>query len=186
MAEDLSSVETLYVGVLDEHEIFRRGVLACLADDPELAVEMAAAPGPADRELDVAVVSPSIAAEHVFSCPVVVCTNERRGAPFRERNPGAVVLSRQDLTGELLVATIRAVAAGLRGNTASGNGSPTLDDRERRLLQLLADGADTRHIARSMSYSERTIKGMIRRVERELDASSRAEAVAKGIRQGLI
>jgi DNA-binding NarL/FixJ family response regulator len=179
-------MDTRRVGVLHEHEIFRRGLLACIADDPNLTVELAGVTGPVDRELDVAVTSPAIAAEYSFPCPVVVCTNERPGAAFREHNAEAVALAPENLTGELLVATIRAVAAGLRANSADGSDSPPLGERERRLLELLADGADTRHIARSMSYSERTIKGMIRRVERELDASSRAEAVAKGIRQGLI
>jgi len=180
------AMKTLRVGVLDEHEIFRRGLVACISDDPWMTVELGAARGPVDRRLDVAVASPAVAAAHPFPCPLVVCTSERRGTAFRERNPAAVVLSRGNLTGELLLATIRAVGAGLRANAGDANDFRSLSERERRLMELLADGADTRHIARSMSYSERTIKGMIRRVERELGASSRAEAVAKSLRQGLI
>lgn len=179
-------MDGLRVGVLDEHEIFRRGLVASLSDSPGLTVEVVAASAVPDLDIDVAVASPAIAAELTFRCPVVVCTSQRRGSAFRERNPAAVVLWREDLTAELLVATIRAAAAGLGAHTRDGNGSDALGDRERRLLELLADGADTRNIAKSMSYSERTIKGMIRRVERELGASSRAEAVAKGIRQGLL
>ena len=38
----------------------------------------------------------------------------------------------------------------------------------------------------ALSYSERTIKGVIQEIERELGARSRAHAVAEGIRQGLI
>jgi DNA-binding NarL/FixJ family response regulator len=181
------SMERLRVGVLHEHEIFRRGLAACVADDPLLRVELNAPTGPVDRELDVAVASPAVAAEHGFPCPLLVCTGERRqGRAFLERNPAAVVLARSDLTAEVLVASVRAVAAGLRVDVEPADAPEPLGERERRLLQLLADGADTRHIAHSMSYSERTIKGMIRRVELELGASSRAQAVAKSIRRGLI
>jgi DNA-binding CsgD family transcriptional regulator len=180
-------MEPFRVGVLDEHEIFRRGIAACIADDPSLTVELKSARGPVDRELDAAVASPAVAAEHGFPCPLVVCTSERgHDQAFRQRNPAALVLSRVDLTAELLVATVRAAAAGLQVGPAGPDAVDPLGERDRRLLQLLADGADTRYIASSMSYSERTIKGMIRRVEQELGASSRAQAVAKGIRQGLI
>ena len=54
------------------------------------------------------------------------------------------------------------------------------------MLRLLAEGADTLQISRELSYSERTIKSLIQDVERELGARSRAQAVARGIREGLI
>jgi DNA-binding CsgD family transcriptional regulator len=54
------------------------------------------------------------------------------------------------------------------------------------VLRLLARGADTQEISRSLRYSERTIKTLIQEIERELGARSRAQAVAEGIRLGLI
>ena len=54
------------------------------------------------------------------------------------------------------------------------------------ILRLLAEGADTLDISRQLRYSERTIKGLIQDIERELGARSRAQAVARGIRRGLI
>jgi DNA-binding CsgD family transcriptional regulator len=45
---------------------------------------------------------------------------------------------------------------------------------------------DTRGISASMFYSERTVKGLIRNIEEQLNARNRAEAVAKAIRLGLI
>ena len=61
-----------------------------------------------------------------------------------------------------------------------------LDERSRRVLKMLADGAGTREIADEIGYSERTIKSVIQRIEAELGARNRVEAVALGIRSGLI
>ncbi|MGH2722249.1 MAG: hypothetical protein ACRDJO_11725, partial [Actinomycetota bacterium] len=61
------------VGVVDEHEIFRRGVVACLADGG-LSVVVDAPSGPVRVDMDVAVVSPAVLAAERFDCPLVVCT----------------------------------------------------------------------------------------------------------------
>ena len=70
--------------------------------------------------------------------------------------------------------------------STSSRGLLPLDDRRMRVLRMLAEGADTQEISHSLSYSERTIKGLIGEIERLLGARSRAQAVAEGIRQGLI
>lgn len=54
------------------------------------------------------------------------------------------------------------------------------------MLALLAAGAATREIAQRLGYSERTIKNSIREVLVALHVSSRTQAVAEGIRLGLI
>jgi DNA-binding CsgD family transcriptional regulator len=51
---------------------------------------------------------------------------------------------------------------------------------------MLAQGATTREMAGALFYSERTIKGIIHDLERELCASTRAHAVAEAFRRGLI
>ena len=98
------------------------------------------------------------------------------------------VLPRASLTPERLVGAVHAAAAGLRideGGPAGPQGG-RLDDRRLAVLRLLADGADTLEISQHLRYSERTIKGLIQDIERELGARSRAQAVAQGIRRGLI
>ena len=52
------------VAVVDEHEIFRRGVVTCLAEDPTIVVVADVAGGPARRgdAIDVVVASPAAAA----------------------------------------------------------------------------------------------------------------------------
>jgi DNA-binding NarL/FixJ family response regulator len=93
------------------------------------------------------------------------------------------------MTEAQLHATVRAAAAGLRVNADAyaGGGRPDrIDGRSRRVLELLAEGNSTREIAHDLSYSERTIKKLIRELEALLHARSRAQVVAHAIRQGLI
>jgi DNA-binding NarL/FixJ family response regulator len=61
-----------------------------------------------------------------------------------------------------------------------------LSMRERQVLQLIADGFGNKAIAAALFVSEETVKTHVRRVLKKLDASSRANAVAIGIRVGLV
>ena len=96
-------------------------------------------------------------------------------------------LSLPRLTAEQLVASVRAAAAGLRVRELTTAPAPSrLDERRLEVLRLLAAGETTKTISAKLAYSERTIKTLIRDVEYELSARSRAQAVAEAIRQGLI
>ncbi len=61
-----------------------------------------------------------------------------------------------------------------------------LAHRELMALRLLADGCDTREIARHLCYSERTVKSIIGTVTERLGVRNRTHAVAHAIRHGLI
>jgi two-component system, NarL family, nitrate/nitrite response regulator NarL len=58
--------------------------------------------------------------------------------------------------------------------------------RERRTLQLIADGVPTREIAAALEVSRATIKSDISTILVKLGVHDRAAAVAAGIRSGLI
>ena len=61
-----------------------------------------------------------------------------------------------------------------------------LTDRETQVLSLIADGHLTREIAELLCYSERTVKNVLHDVVTKLNARTRAQAVAHGVREGLI
>lgn len=61
-----------------------------------------------------------------------------------------------------------------------------LSPREQQVLQLIAGGSKNKQIARELGLSEATVKTYIRGVFERLDVSSRAEAVAVGLRVGII
>lgn len=70
----------------------------------------------------------------------------------------------------------------------TGGGRPTgrLSPREQQVLQLVADGLENKQIATELEISEATVKTYLRGVFERLDVSSRAEAVAVGLRLGII
>ncbi len=61
-----------------------------------------------------------------------------------------------------------------------------LTDRERQVLELMALGRDTHAMATEMGVAEATIRTHVKNLFTRLGVHSRAEAVAVGLREGLI
>lgn len=109
-----------------------------------------------------------------------------------------------DATADEIVAALHAVLAGL--TALDGRVVPailerrTLPDavpppdgdvnaltrREHEVLQLIAQGLPNKTIAAELGISEHTVKFHVGSILAKLDASSRAEALARAARQGLI
>ena len=97
---------------------------------------------------------------------------------------------------EDLLRAIRTVAEGrpfvdpslsatlLMTDTELGDGG--LSEREREILQLLAEGYHTEEIARRIGLSAETVKADTKRVIDRFQADSRTHAVAIALRQALI
>jgi DNA-binding NarL/FixJ family response regulator len=178
------------VAVVDENEIFRRGVAACLDENEAFDVVSAsadplvgAAAATVSSSVDVAVVSARAATQSELTCALVVCSSD----PFAVADEEHVLalLPRNGLTAEQLIAAVHGAAAGLR--VSRGELSlPQLDERRVRILRLLADGATTEEISESLHYSQRTIKGLVASIQVELCSRTRAQAVATAIRAELI
>ena len=61
-----------------------------------------------------------------------------------------------------------------------------LSSREREVLALLADGLGNKQIAARLGISTNTVKTHLELLFEKLGVSSRAEAVATGVRRGLL
>jgi DNA-binding NarL/FixJ family response regulator len=61
-----------------------------------------------------------------------------------------------------------------------------LNNRERDVLALVADGLSTREVAKRLCYSERTIKNILQDVTTRLCLRNRTQAVAVAVRAGWI
>ncbi len=93
-----------------------------------------------------------------------------------------------------LDAALRAVAVGLRvslptaqsGFAEAEPARPLLTPRELEILACLGDGMSNKAVARRLGISAHTVKFHLEAVFAKLGATSRAEAVAKGLRRGLI
>jgi DNA-binding NarL/FixJ family response regulator len=64
--------------------------------------------------------------------------------------------------------------------------SSGLSSRETEILRLVAEGHDTSEIARTLSYSERTVKGVLHDITTRLHLRNRSHAVAYAMRHGFI
>lgn len=70
--------------------------------------------------------------------------------------------------------------------TLASTGVSVLGDRERAVLQLLADGWETREIARKLCYSTRTVTSVVHDITQRFRLRNRAHAVAYAIRAGML
>jgi len=61
-----------------------------------------------------------------------------------------------------------------------------LTAREREVLELLSQGLPNKLIARRLQISEHTVKFHVSSIYAKLGATSRTDAVSRGVRRGLI
>ncbi len=132
--------------------------------------------------------------------PVVVLLDELESeAGARALRAGARAALPRDAAPEAIRAAVRAAAAGLASLPAAlapavvnhrssdgAHGDRTLTPREREILTLLGDGLVNKEIGVRLGISEHTVKTHLAAIYEKLDASNRAEAVATGLRMGLI
>jgi DNA-binding CsgD family transcriptional regulator len=77
-----------------------------------------------------------------------------------------------------------AMASGRTGHMAIAPN--TLTAREVEVLQALANGASIYDVARSLFISHKTVKNHLAHIYAKLGASSRTQAVAAAVRQGIV
>jgi DNA-binding NarL/FixJ family response regulator len=135
------------------------------------------------------------AVELLESTPIVFLCSGPEPALFNSiRRTGNGGLLQSNASCDQIVHAVKSVAAGLTVfDTAlvpphSSDQPPPeeLTPREIEVLRLLADGLGNKDIAAKLGISEHTIKFHIRSILGKLGAATRTEAVARGLRSGLI
>lgn len=198
------------VWVDDRHPVFRRGLVSLLiADGFILAGESAAldpAPDPDATDVLVFEATPASFRRALASTGsagvrfVAVLPVLREQLVYEALDSGvAAVLLREELQAPVLLATVRAVAAGnttlpsdlvprmlARAAHEASAGSRVLHDRELAVLRLLSDGHDTVQIGDTLGYSERTVKNIVHDLMMKMNCRNRVHAVALATREGLI
>jgi DNA-binding NarL/FixJ family response regulator len=101
----------------------------------------------------------------------------------------------KNASSEELVAALRTISEGhhyIQGELiprlvdTEGHRRARLSPQHLAILQYLADGVGNREIANAIGVSETTLKSQLRLIYAELGVSSRVEAVATVLREGLI
>jgi len=196
--------------IIDEHPVVRQGVEALLEDtwpgavvasvrDLEAALEAGA-----DAKPDIVVVDPWKAGADVgelvkrlsneLGAPIVVLTADGGARLLSEAlKAGVQGYVRKNSPSRDLIRAIEAVRAGefyvdpsLSSTLVLEEGDRTLSARQRQILQMLADGMQTDAVAKELGLSTETVRTHTKRILAKLEASTRTQAVAIGIRYGLI
>jgi DNA-binding NarL/FixJ family response regulator len=98
-------------------------------------------------------------------------------------HPGLIVLTDPAAPADVIVTDAEPVAP---GQSAEGVGARKLTPREHEVLELLAAGASNKMIARRLGISVATVKFHVAALLAKLGARGRSDAVAIGVRRGLL
>ena len=129
-----------------------------------------------------------------LGAPIVVFTADGGARLLSEAlKAGVKGYVRKDSPPSDLIRAIEAARAGefyvdpgLSSTIVLEEGDRTLSARQREILQMLADGMQTDAVARQLGLSTETVRTHTKRILAKLEASTRTQAVAIGIRYGLI
>ena len=171
--------DTLSALLLERDSIAVPLSVAVMAADPVRAVDLAARAALAGH-----VVVEAGDAEVVLADAAVTLGPVR---PLLRMGEGGMVPS--DLSPRQLDAALRAVAAGLRvslPDPADLETVPALTPREQEILGCLGEGLSNKAAARRLGISAHTVKFHLEAVFAKLGATSRTDAVARGLRGGLL
>jgi DNA-binding NarL/FixJ family response regulator len=204
------------VAITDDHSVVREGIRYMLSDVPNVDVVAEASSGEEllalldTTQIDVLLLDvrmphmsglstlEKVRDAHPDARVLMLSMHDQPGYVKRAIELGAAGYVLKNIGRKELVAALEVVMAGGTylppelmepflaelGGSAGPIGS--LSPRERQVLQLVADGNENKQIARHLGIAEPTVKTYLRGVFTRLDVSSRAEAVAVGIRLGLI
>jgi DNA-binding NarL/FixJ family response regulator len=205
-----SGTQAIRCMIIDEHPIVRQGVHALLeatwqgaqvsaARDLSAAVAESDGAGP-----DVVVVDPWKAGADVgelvrrlrkeLGAPIVIFTADGGARLLSDAlKAGVQGYVRKDSPPGDLIRAIEAARSGtfyidpsLSATIVLEEGERTLSARQREILQMLAHGMQTDAVAKDLGLSTETVRTHTKRILAKLEASTRTQAVAIGIRHGLI
>jgi DNA-binding NarL/FixJ family response regulator len=196
--------------IVDDHPVVRAGIRALLEDtwrdanisdaasvDDARAVAEEGSPevvivDPWRAGVDVGEVVQRLQAE--VGAAIVIFTSDGGARLLSEAlKAGVKGYVRKDSPSGDLIRAIEAARAGefyvdpgLSSTIVLDEGDRTLSARQREILQMLADGMQTDAVAERLGLSTETVRTHTKRILAKLEASTRTQAVAIGIRHGLI
>lgn len=199
--------EKIRVAVVDDHALFRFGVIQSLAFDPGIeivgegasaaeAVQLAKELAPDLILLDVSMPGNGIEAARAIlrmpgaPCVAMLTVSEDDDDVMDALDAGAVGYLPKGIRAPDLIAAVRSLVAGrtfvapdlalrLLSNKARAGGGPlaSLSDQEKRTLRLVAKGLSNREVGERLDVHEKTVKYHVTNILRKLKARNRTEAV---------
>lgn len=191
------------IAIAASSAVVRAGLEALLSATPglELAGSFADASHLDSLRLDVLVAAVPADGLPPSAPAIVLLSSEDHPEWTAEAiHAGVRALLPRDASAAAILAAVEAAANGLAvidpreleellGAPAvaeSSDDAAALTPREIEVLRMMADGAANKEIAWKLGISEHTVKFHVASVMGKLNASSRTEAVTRGLRRGLI
>lgn len=207
----MSVSSQIRVFCVDDHPLMREGIATVIKNEPDMLLVAEAASGREaiqgfrehrpditlmDLRLpDISGIDAMIAIRSEFAHARVVMLTTFEGDVEIQRalEAGALGYLLKSMPRKQLVEVVRKVYAGKKqippevaAHLAEYLGEESLSKREVEVLQKIAGGNRNCDIAGLLFISEETVKGHIKHIMEKLRASDRTEAVAIGIRRGII
>ena len=208
MSANPNSIRILAV---DDHPLFRQGIAAILATQPDMnlvaeasngreAIQQFRAYSPDITLMDLQMPELSgldamiaIRSEFPEARIIVLTTYTGDVQVLRAMKVGARAYLLKSLLDKELLQTIRAVHAGKKTLSAEASFElaehamdEALTPREVDVLRLIAGGNSNKQIADQLSITEETVKGRVKNILSKLGANDRTHAAMIGVKRGII
>jgi DNA-binding NarL/FixJ family response regulator len=199
------------VVLADDHRMLREGLRRSLeehglkvlgeAADGREAVELALALGPDVILMDLSmpgldgIAATRLVRHRAPETQVVIltmhCDDDSVARAIRAGAAGYLV---KDCSTDEVVDTIEKVASGevtLSPELAASMleedaGEPVISEREKEVLQLIADGLSPTEVAARLYISVKTVKNHLTSIYQKLESRDRTQAVVRAVRMGII
>lgn len=190
--------------VVDDQELVRRGIVALLGFEPDLAVVAQAGDGEACLELlrqqavDVVLMDirmprlnglealRRLRAEGIAVPVVLLTTFDEPLTLAQGRAAGAQACLLKDIDQEGLVSAIRTVAAGGVVEAARSEPSALFTRRELAVIRELCAGKQNKEIAQALQLSAGTVRNYVSLILEKLEVRDRTQAILKLKSLGLV
>jgi DNA-binding NarL/FixJ family response regulator len=206
-----TSPNLIRIMAVDDHFIFRQGIVTLLGDQPDIRMVAEASNGkeaiqqyrihqpditlmdlqmPEMSGLDAVI---AIRAEFPEAKIIVLTTYTGDAQVLRALKAGARAYLVKNLLHREFLETIRAVHSGRKVLSAEASfevAEHAMDDHltpgEVEILRLIAVGNANKQIARQLSITEETVKGRVKNILSKLGANDRTHAATIGLKRGII
>jgi two-component system, NarL family, response regulator len=207
-----SSAAAITVVIADDHPVVREGLAAIFKSQSDITVVAEATNGEETLELckqhhpdvllldlrmpkkDGLQVITELTAQRVSKPRVIVMTTYESEEDIRRAlKAGAKGYLVKGTAPQQIRESVRTVAAGesllppnIAAKLAESMAHPELSERERQVLEYMANGRSNKEIGQALYISENTVKAHVKSILTKLDAMGRTEAIAIAIKRGLI